>query len=255
MSVATVLFQNLWDHYIFWSVIVSLVAFGWLFHHSFWFKSESGNVSDTPNVDNLKVGEFPVHNDNLRLEVAWTILPFILIVWLTYYSWKPLDSMWTSTEGGDHGFACDDGSNNHDFSINDEGIEFSQNEIDSMGLIESECYHVIEITAQQWFWSFDCLDLSTDLCDTDVETMEVYGSVPVLKLKRGETYLAVMESTDVTHAPWFQHLGTKEDTLPGQETYLWMPILDSLQTESMMLCAEYCGDAHSIMAAKLEVHN
>ena len=123
--------------------------------------------------------------------------------------------------------------------------------MNSLGIIKSECYHVIEITGQQWFWTFDCKDLSTDLCDTDMETMEVYGSVPVLKLKRGETYLAVMESQDVTHAPWFQHLGTKEDVLPGQETYLWLPIFDDLTTDSMMLCAEYCGDAHSIMAAKL----
>ena len=42
MTVMTVIFENLWDHYILWSVIVSIIAFGWLFHHSFWFVSEEG---------------------------------------------------------------------------------------------------------------------------------------------------------------------------------------------------------------------
>ena len=125
----------------------------------------------------------------------------------------------------------------------------------SKGISQSDCYHIIEITAQQWFWSFDCLDLASEICDTDIESMEVYGSVPELFLKRGETYLANMTSLDVTHAPWFQHLGTKEDTVPGQNTQLWLPIPLEMSDESMILCAEYCGDAHSVMAGKLSIHD
>jgi len=253
VTVMTAIFEGLWDHYILWSGIVAVIAFGWLYHHSFWFISEDGK--EVPNVDEIAIGVFPKHNDDMRLEVAWTVLPFLLIIWLTYVSWAPLDAMWTSPEGGNHGFACDDGSINHDYTVNQNGFESSNNSMDSTGMITSDCYHVIKITGQQWFWNFDCLELAADLCDTSTESMEVYGTVPVLKLKRGETYLAVMESQDVTHAPWFQHLGTKEDTLPGMETTLWLPINDDLTRESMILCAEYCGDAHSIMAAKLEVHN
>ena len=240
MSVMTVIFEELWVEYIFWSLLVGAVAFGWLYHHSFWFRSEDGKAP--PNVDNLEVGVFPKHNDDIRLEVTWTILPFILIIYLTYISWAPLDAIWTSSEGGLHGYECGDG-------------EYSENQMDDRGIITSDCYHVIEITGQQWFWTFGCLELEADLCDTDMETMEVYGNVPVLELKRGETYFAVMESEDVTHAPWFQHLGNKEDVLPGQVTSLWLPIIDTMTLESMVLCAEYCGDAHSIMAAKLEVHD
>ncbi len=253
MTVMTAIFERLWDHYILWSVIVAVIAFGWLYHHSFWFTSEDGK--EVPNVDGIKVGVFPKHNDDMRLEVTWTVLPFLLIIWLTYVSWTPLDAMWTSADDGNHGLACDDGSTGHEYQINGMGYEMSNNSMDSNGIITSDCYHVIEITGQQWFWTFDCLDLSNDLCDTSMESMEVYGSVPVLKLKRGETYLAVMESNDVTHAPWFQHLGTKEDTIPNTVTNLWLTINDDLTSDSMILCAEYCGDAHSVMAAKLEVHN
>ena len=108
-----------------------------------------------------------------------------------------------SADGGIHGYECEEGQS-------------SNNSIDSSGIISSDCYHVIEITGQQWFWSFDCLELGTSICDTGTETMEVYGSVPVLSLKKGETYLATMTSIDVTHAPWFQHLD-EGGYLPGQQ--------------------------------------
>ena len=118
------------------------IAFGWLYHHSFWFTSKDGEK--IPNVDEIEIGVFPKHNDDMRLEVAWTVLPFILIVWLTYYSWEPLDAMWTSTEGGVHGYECD---------YDDPEYNGSNNEMDSIGIITSDCYHVIEITGQQWFWA------------------------------------------------------------------------------------------------------
>ena len=243
MSVTTVLFDVLWDEYVLWSVFVSAVAFGWLYHHSFWFRSYDGE--DPPNVDRLKVGVFPMHNDDLRLEVTWTILPFLLIVYLTYISWAPLDAVWTTADGGGHNYECDYDNPSYDGSNN-------QLDMDT-GIVTSDCYHIIEITAQQWFWTFDCLDLEAALCDIGMDSVEVYGSVPVVSLKEGETYLAVMESEDVTHAPWFLNLGMKEDVLQGQVTDLWLPVTES--GDSMILCAEYCGDAHSVMAAVLSIHN
>ncbi len=242
MSVTTLVFDRLWDEYMLWSILVSAVAFGWLYHHSFWFRSYDGE--DPPNVDRLKVGVFPKHNDDMRLEVTWTILPFLLIVYLTYISWAPLDAVWT-TDGGVHNYECDYDNPSYDGSNN-------QLDMDT-GIVTSDCYHIIEITAQQWFWTFDCLDLEAALCDIGMDSVEVYGSVPVVSLKEGETYLAVMESEDVTHAPWFLNLGMKEDVLQGQVTDLWLPVTES--GDSMILCAEYCGDAHSVMAAVLSIHN
>ena len=72
MSVMTPIFAGLWEHYIFWSLVVGAIAFGWLFHHSFWFTSKDGE--SLPNVDEIKLGVFPKHNDDMRLEVAWTVL-------------------------------------------------------------------------------------------------------------------------------------------------------------------------------------
>ena len=82
---------------LFGRFLVALFTFGWLYHHSFFYRSEDG---ENPNVDDLEVGVFPVHYDDLKLELAWTIVPFMLIVYLTYISWAPLDNVWSSPNDG-----------------------------------------------------------------------------------------------------------------------------------------------------------
>ena len=199
------------------------------------YRSKDG---ESPNVDNLEVGVFPIDYDNLRLEVAWVILPSLLIVWLTYISWAPLDAVWSQTgPDGYHGSECAEG-------------ESSDNYVDDDGYVYSACYHEISIVGQQWFWNIDCEDLSEDLCSTDFATSG--GETrPLLNLKVGETYLASLTSTDVTHAPKFNGFGMMEDVVPGQVTYLWLPAIE--EGDSLMLCAEYCGDNHAYMTAQVNV--
>ena len=235
MAGVTPLYDAIWEDYIIWSLFVAAIAFGWLYHHSFFYRSNDG---ESPNVDNLEVGVFPIDYDNLRLEVAWVILPSLLIVWLTYISWAPLDAVWSQTgPDGYHGSECAEG-------------ESSDNYVDDDGYVYSACYHEISIVGQQWFWNMDCGDLSEDICSTDFATSG--GETrPLLNLKVGETYLASLTSTDVTHAPKFNGFGMMEDVVPGQVTYLWLPAIE--EGDSLMLCAEYCGDNHAYMTAQINV--
>ena len=235
MAGVTPLYDAIWEDYIIWSLFVAAIAFGWLYHHSFFYRSNDG---ESPNIDNLEVGVFPIDYDNLRLEVAWVILPSLLIVWLTYISWAPLDAVWSQTgPDGYHGSECAEG-------------ESSDNYVDDDGYVYSACYHEISIIGQQWFWNIDCEDLSEDLCSTDFATSG--GETrPLLNLKVGETYLASLTSTDVTHAPKFNGFGMMEDVVPGQVTYLWLPAIE--EGDSLMLCAEYCGDNHAYMTAQINV--
>jgi len=235
MAGVTPLYDAIWEDYIIWSLFVGAIAFGWLYHHSFFYRSNDG---ESPNVDNLEVGVFPIDYDNLRLEVAWVILPSLLIVWLTYISWAPLDAVWSQTgPDGYHGSECSEG-------------ESSNNYVDDDGYVYSACYHEISIVGQQWFWNMDCEDLSEDLCSTDFSTSG--GETrPLLNLKVGETYLARLTSTDVTHAPKFNGFGMMEDIVPGQVTYLWLPAIE--EGDSLMLCAEFCGDNHAYMTAQVNV--
>ena len=235
MAGVTPLYDAIWDEYILWSVFVGAIAFGWLYHHSYFYRSEDG---ESPNVDNLEVGVFPKDYDNLRLEVTWTVLPFILIVYLTYISWAPLDAVWSETgPDGYHGSECVEG-------------ESSDNYLNGDGYVLSDCYWEIGITGQQWFWEFDCYDLSDDICSTGYASVE--GELkPLLTLKTGETYLATMTSIDVTHAVKNPGFGMMEDVQPGQVTNLWMPAVED--TSFLMLCAEYCGDNHAYMTAQITV--
>ena len=235
MAGVTPLYDAIWEDYIIWSLFVGAIAFGWLYHHSFFYRSNDG---ESPNIDNLEVGVFPIDYDNLRLEVAWVILPSLLIVWLTYISWAPLDAVWSQTgPDGYHGSECSEG-------------ESSNNYVDDDGYVYSACYHEISIVGQQWFWNMDCGDLSEDICSTDFATSG--GETrPLLNLKVGETYLARLTSTDVTHAPKFNGFGMMEDIVPGQVTFLWLPAIE--EGDSLMLCAEYCGDNHAYMTAQINV--
>ena len=251
MAVTSPLFNVLWDEYILWSLLVGVFTFGWLYHHSFSYRSTDGE--NVPNVDELKVGVFPKHNDDLKLEVAWTVAPFLLIIYLTYISWAPLDHVWAAAGSDARGDECLLGESSNNIFYSDTGF------------VNSECYHVIEITGQQWFWSFECdpnlddeystrnFSLGSDLCAVSRRMIEGYGMQPVINLKAGETYLLVMESEDVTHAPWFLQLSTKEDVLQGQKTTMWLPMTDV--GDSLILCTEYCGDSHSLMAAVVSVHS
>jgi len=235
MAGVTPLYDAIWEDYIIWSLFVAAIAFGWLYHHSFFYRSNDG---ESPNIDNLEVGVFPIDYDNLRLEVAWVILPSLLIVWLTYISWAPLDAVWSQTgPDGYHGSECSEG-------------ESSDNYVDDDGYVYSACYHEISIVGQQWFWNMDCGDLSEDICSTDFATSG--GETrPLLNLKVGETYLARLTSTDVTHAPKFNGFGMMEDIVPGQVTFLWLPAIE--EGDSLMLCAEFCGDNHAYMTAQVNV--
>ena len=241
MAGVTPLYDTIWDDYVLWSLFVGAIAFGWLYHHSYFYRSEDG---ESPNIDNLEVGVFPKDYDNLRLEVTWTVLPFILIVWLTYISWAPLDAVWSETgPDGYHGSVCEDGESSNNW-IDHDGSEGAPD------AVRSYCYHDIGITGQQWFWEFDCYELSEDICSTGYSTVE--GELkPLLMLKTGETYLATMTSIDVTHAVKNPGFGMMEDVQPGQITYLWMPAVED--TSFLMLCAEYCGDNHAYMTAQILV--
>jgi len=271
MAGITPLFDNLWNEYILWSFLVGGFTFIWLYHHSLWYRSDEDEEWD--NKDAIEVGVFPKEYDNFKLEVTWTVIPFLLIVYLALISWGPLDAVWDSTEAGGYGDECADGEYSN--------LTWSQND----GRYIAECYHVIYIEAYQWGWNFDCLTLSVpDLCE--VGTAIVDGTPAAsLSLKQGEVYLAVMGSADVTHAPWFVSWGVKEDVLYSQGavdhngdglsdnlmltengeydlsaplgelglTSVWLPA-DNVE-DFLLLCTEYCGDNHAYMVALINVHS
>ena len=122
-------FWALFDEFNFWALIVLIIVMVWMFHHSLRYRSKDGSNN---NVDNFTPGVFPKENDNLTMELTWTIIPFILLVYLTFIAWGPIDVLWTADPDA----------------------------------------HEVKVTASQWNWDFDCGDLDADICEVtniDVE--------------------------------------------------------------------------------------
>jgi len=214
MAVGGASYNELFEIFWNWSVFVGIIVFGWQLHHSFFYRSKDGEK--LPNRDNLKVGEFPLLLHNGKLEAAWIIAPSILIIYLTILIVGPASDVWEDPS-----------------VVGVEGVD----------------YFEVGVTGHQWYWEFDCRELSTDLCDVGVD---INTGLTTLILKNNTMYRIDLTSSDVTHSPFFVQWGAKEDAIPGLQTAVWLPI--DLTGKFFIDCAEFCGDDHAYMTAILVVH-
>jgi len=95
----------------------------------------------------------------------------------------------------------------------------------------------INVIGKQWVWDFWYLNGRH-------ETNE-------LVVPKGRKVKLLMSSSDVIHSFFVPEFRLKNDVVPGSYTTLWF---EATQTgEFQVLCAEYCGTAHSTMLATLKV--
>lgn len=93
----------------------------------------------------------------------------------------------------------------------------------------------IQVTAQQWAWSFKY--------PNGAESSDLY--VPM-----GEPVKLVMTSMDVLHSLFIPEFRVKQDVVPGRYTSLWfesLPSEDGGRYLAHLFCTEYCGTDHSNM--------
>jgi cytochrome c oxidase subunit 2 len=99
----------------------------------------------------------------------------------------------------------------------------------------ADSFH-IKVISKQWSWIFEY--------DTGKRSAQLV--VPV-----GRNVRVELVSQDVIHSFFVPAFRIKQDTVPGMTTYAWF---NATQTGTyVILCAEYCGVAHSLMRAKLVV--
>lgn len=95
----------------------------------------------------------------------------------------------------------------------------------------------IRVTGKKWKWSFEYENGATSADEI---------AVPVNKPVR-----LVITSTDVLHSFFIPNFRTKMDAVPKRYTTLWFQATQ--KGEHQVFCAEYCGDDHSAMLAKVKV--
>jgi cytochrome c oxidase subunit 2 len=131
------------------------------------------------------------------LELAWIIIPTLIVIWM--------------------------------FSVGYKGFVF-------MRTIPPDA-RVIEVTAQQWSWSFR-------YPDHGVTSTEMY--VPA-----GVPIHVKLQSVDVIHSFYIPELRVKEDAVPGRTTEMWFRA--DRVGDYNIFCAEFCGKDHAKMLAVLHV--
>ena len=96
---------------------------------------------------------------------------------------------------------------------------------------------VIKVTGQQWFWTFEHEDGTTE--------------VSQLHLVKGQPYRFEVTSLDVIHAFNIPDFTTMMDAVPGRINTVWL--VPDQSGEYLIQCREYCGFSHYQMRAKLIV--
>lgn len=208
-----------WQMFI-WSVIVGLLVTVWLIYNLVYFRHTEG---DPDHKDALKAGVFPHERGNVRIELAWTIAPLILVAWLTFISLGPLNYMW---------------------------------DVDGQ-----EADLTIDVTAAQWYWSFSdpiCEETGEDNewcvngvyqkpdnfdnCSSNIDCVEIpHGAVVHFRIN----------SLDVLHAFYLPEIGIKQDAVPNLETLAWLDSSNVKPGHYDLYCTEFCGDSHSKMLAHI----
>ena len=112
-------FAVLYEKFMFWSIIVGIFTFGWLFLAMLRYRD--GVEPDTTSVDHIEVGSFPVDRHNTKIEVMFYVLPTIIVVWLVVLALASNTEVWKIPEDSNE-------TNN------------------------------VEIIGKQWFWEYHYTD-------------------------------------------------------------------------------------------------
>ncbi len=169
--------------------------------------------------------------DNLPLEILWTAVPAVVVLFVGLYSYDIYERM------GGMQLQSHDNSHSHHLMKSDKriwgGIGSASNEQSSNNLPVID----VELTAMQFAFLFN-------YPKGEIISGELH--VPL-----GHSISMKMESKDVIHAFWVPEFRLKQDVIPGQPT-----ILNFTPTKAgryPIICAELCGPYHGGMRSTVVV--
>jgi len=181
---------------------------------------------------------------NLPLEIVWTAIPAVVVLFVGIYSYDIYERM-----GGMASF--------HDHSVHDQSAMAAMVQEASLiqqvsadpdgqeriwgGIGQSNAAAAvlpIEVTAMQFAFIFH-------YPDSGITAGELH--VPL-----GQSVQLRMEAKDVIHAFWVPQFRLKQDVIPGQPTLL--TFTPTRPGTYPIVCAELCGPYHGGMRSNVVVH-
>ena len=188
------------------------------------FRRRQGDQQDGPPIEG-----------NLSLELFWTAIPAVVVLFLGIYSYDIYDRMGGMTDLNAHGMdhrAAELASVRQNEPGDDErvwgGIAPSSS---------TEAVLPVEVTALQFAFVFHYPEQNITSGELHVPT----GQAVELRLK----------ANDVIHAFWVPEFRIKQDIIPGQPTVLSFTARKA--GDYPIVCAELCGPYHGGMRSHVVV--
>ncbi len=197
---------------VFWiCVAIAVVVFGAMIWSIIYHRKSKGVTPAT-------------FHDSLEVEIAWTVIPFLILVGMAIPSAQVLIGM-------------------EDFRNSDVSIK---------------------VTGYQWKWHYEYLDQGVAFFSTldrehnaarqlrsgiDVHQIPNYllNVDNPLVVPTGKKVRILLTANDVLHAWWVPALGGKKDAIPGFVQEMWFKIDADKPGTYRGQCAELCGRDHGFM--------
>lgn len=222
------------------SVGLFLLVQGALVYSLFMFRKKPNDETDAEPIEG-----------NVPLEILWTAVPTVLMMWLAVYSfdiYKSVDS--GNAIGADHmahvhhqaqtvaQSAMPGTAMAATLPENSSGTELAQFEMPEAnpGTDKADPI-VVNVNGLQYAWIFN-------YPDTGVVAGELH-------LPLGQPVRLNINAADVIHAFWVPEFRLKQDAIPGQETH--MSFVPSKVGDYPLICAELCGAYHGGMRTRVIV--
>ncbi len=210
--------DNLFNILLFLGGIVFFLIQGLLVISVIAFRAKPGDNTDGP-----------AHHGNMTLEIVWTIIPSIVVVFLAIISF----AIWNDNTA----------PKENENMVNGAPVEYN-------------------VTGARYAWTHE---YATTMPNPNAEGENiVVNSGDILHVYIGQNVKLTMQTPDVIHSYWIPAMRVKQDLLPGnpeeggRPTELrFTPILVENETypaEYPIVCAELCGDGHGRMRGVVVVY-
>lgn len=162
---------------------------------------------------------------NTRLEVAWTVIPALVLIFLVIFTFIQLDDI-KNPAASDIDKNGNPTASNVQYATTDQPLPPSGTD-----------YLRIKVDGQQYVWRYQYPGTDDVFSYTDMV-------VPV-----GMTVVLDISADDVQHSWWIPKLGGKMDALPGYTNHTWFKVTKPGTYPGQ--CAELCGRGHAHMYANV----
>jgi len=155
---------------------------------------------------------------NQPLEVAWTVIPIIILVFIGAFSLPVLFKQ----------------------------LEIPQGDV------------TIKVTGYQWYWGYEYVDEGFDFASFMLQRDELaqYGypedtyllaTDTAMVVPTGKNVVVQITGADVIHSWFVPAFGVKQDAVPGRLTEKWFRVDEGEEGIYFGQCTELCGKDHAYM--------